>query len=166
MDEFLLKINECFNNKDFTNWYLDDLFFDLNKYNTPTSEILKKYYYKRNNSFKLSNDEANLIKNNYDIRFNILIKSFLDYLLTCSKYYNTSNLEEDTIELIDLYFNNIKLINDGLPIYNLSTILKWTISKIPKSKSNIRTALFEKLINGDINVLRYISFIDYFIRDN
>lgn len=166
MDEFLLKMNEHFNNKNYDKWYIDDLFWNLENINSPIANLIKNYFDKKKDSLKISDEDAQIIIENYNIEFHILIKSILDYMLACSKYHNVSNLEKDAFELIDLYFDNIKIINGGLPIHNLSIVLKLTIKKFPTSKKKIRLVLFEKLINGDINVLRYISFADYFIRDD
>lgn len=166
MDEFLLKMNEHFNNKNYDKWYIDDLFWNLENINSPIANLIKNHFDKKKDSLKISDEDAQLIIKNYNIEFHILIKSILDYMLACSKYHNVSNLEKDAFELIDLYFDNIKIINGGLPIHNLSMVLKLTIKKFPTSKKKIRLVLFEKLINGDINVLRYISFVDYFIRDD
>lgn len=123
MDEFLLKINEKFNNENFEDWNIQDLFWNFEKINTPISTIFEKYLFTKSKQFIVNEEEIRIILDNYSNEYNILVKSTLDYLISNSKYYNESNLQKDAIDLIHMYFDK----NNGLPIYNLSTVIKWTI---------------------------------------
>ena len=129
--------------------------------------ILKKYsnitYYHKN--IKVEPDDAQIILENYNASYNVLIRSVLDYLLSNSSLRSNSNLVSDCKECSILYFENIKKINGGLPIHNLSIILKWTLYKHPSDKKDINDIIFSNIISGREDTLEYFSFSDYLLRD-
>lgn len=169
MSTYLDEINEKMNLEQYNDWYIDNIFFDARSDFSHDSfiSILKKYSiithsYK---SIKVEPDDAQTILENYNASYNVLIRSVLDYLLSNSSLRSNSNLVSDCKECSILYFENIKKINGGLPAYNLSLILKWTLYKHPSEKKDINNILFSNIILGKEDTLRYFSLSDYLLRD-
>ncbi|HRF70713.1 MAG TPA: hypothetical protein PKV66_04715 [Candidatus Pelethenecus sp.] len=167
MPQYLKKINEDYATKPFDEWDITDLLWIYDEVEDPIYHILSKYGVTPNSleSFTIDDDELELILTEYNEDYNIIIKSLMDYLIASSKGRNTSKLIYDCMTFINLYFENIEVISSALPIENLSTIIKWTIKKFPKSKSDIRNQILDKIINKSKTAINYLFFIDYFLRD-
>lgn len=169
MSLYLDEINEKLNLKLYDDWDIDDVFFDegMNYSQDSFVSILKKYsnitYSYKN--IKVDFDDSQLILENYNTSYNVLIRSVLDYLLSNSSLRNNSNLVSDCKECIRLYFDNIKKINGGLPANNLSLVLKWTLYKYPCEKQEISDILFSNIISGEDDTIRYFSLSNYLLRD-
>ncbi len=169
MSAYLDEINEKMNLKKYNDLYIDDIFFGAESDFSHDSfiSILKKFSnitYSHKN-IKVEPDDAQTILENYNASYNVLIRSVLDYLLSNSSLRSKSNLVSDCKECSILYFENIKKINGGLPTYNLSIILKWTIYKHPSEKKDINDILFSNIILGKEDTLEYFSLSDYLLRD-
>lgn len=166
MSEFLERINRELENKDISEWFIDDIINDANKECCDEIEFL---LYKYNiiddsNSLKVSLEDAEIIISNYKDYYNILIKAVLDYLIALSPQRNKSKLIEDSQEIIELYFDSLKS-RQTLSFYNLSTILTWTMHKFPKSKEEIKNSLLNKII-ADGNEIDKISIVTFIISEN
>lgn len=169
MSTYLDEINKKMNLEQYDDWHINKIFSGARSDFSHDSfiSILKKYSiithsYKR---IKVEPDEAQTILENYNASYNVIIRSVLDYLLSNSNLRRNSNLVSDCKECCILYFENIKKINGGLPAYNLSLILKWTLYKYPDKKNDINDILFSNIISGEEDTLRYFSLSDYLIRD-
>ncbi len=167
MPQYLKKINEDYATKSFDEWDIYDLLWIYEETDDPIYHILSKYDVTPNNleSFIIDDDELELLLSEYNEDYNIIIKSLMDYLIASSKGRNRSKLIYDCMTFINLYFENIEVISSVLPIENLSTIIKWTIKKFPKSKSDIRNQILDKIFNKSKTAINYLFFIDYFLRD-
>ncbi len=167
MPQYLKKINEDYATKPFDEWDIYDLLWMYEETDDPIYHILSKYGVTPNNleSFTIDDDELELLLTEYNEDYNIIIKSLMDYLIASSKGRNRSKLIYDCMIFINLYFENIEVISSALPIENLSTIIKWTIKKFPKSKSDIRNQILDKIFNKSKTAINYLFFIDYFLRN-
>jgi len=164
MSEYLTKKDENLKNKPFTDWYIDDILWVSNATDDEFEQLISRNRGIFNNSIKKVSDcDALIAINLYNTSFNLLIKSILDYLISFSNHRNQSNLVKDLEEFINLYFNNIKEINGGLPAHNLVTLLKWTITKFPKSKTFFNNILFEKIMSFDSSEIKAFSLAEYLI---
>lgn len=167
MNQFLKKINDKLNAEPLNEWRYDDLFWIYNDLENPICEIIRKYFITSNipTSFSLADDELELIIEESHYDYNILIKSLLDYLIACSSKHNASNLVEDCLKVLELYFEYVEDDDRGLSINLIERILKWTIKKFPKNKENITNLILNKILNDSHSALNCLFFVDYFIRD-
>lgn len=168
MSEYLKKLNEDFMSKGFNDWYLDDLCNSQKNYNDEIYTIFLKYndFLYDCASVRVEEEDVNVILSIRKTSDNILIKCFENYLIaSCEKTHNKSTLVNNCLELIDLFFENIRNIDGGLPVFNLSIVLKWTIQRFPSDKMVISKKLFDYLYNGNDETIMYFSTLDYILRD-
>lgn len=167
MNPFLKKISDKLNTKSLNEWDFDDLFWIYDDMDNPICEIIRIYSSAINTStsFSLDDNELDLVIKERNEDYNILIKSFLDYLISCSSKRNSSNLVEDCIKILELYFVNIDDFDRGLSINVVGRILKWTIKKFPETKENIKNFIMNKLLNEIHSEVNCLFFVDYFIKD-
>ena len=172
MGNYLDYINDMLEKQDFNDWYIDDFFYfslhDYNEKDDPIISILEKHSAILNDykDVNISDNEADIILDSYQIKYNVVIRSILDYYLSNSYLRKNSFLVDDCIEYSNLFFENIDKINGGLPAHILSMILKWTLYKYPSKKNLINNNIYSKINCGDINILENFSIVDYFLRDD
>lgn len=170
MSMYLDEINEKMNSEQCNNLYIDNIFYDDTRSDFSCDSfvpILKKYsfiIYSYKN-IKVEPDDAQVIFENYNDSYNVLIRSVLDYLLSNSGLRSKSKLVSDCKEYCRLYFKDIKEINSGFPTHNLSLILKWTLYKCPNEKQDLNEILFSNIALGKEETFRYFSLSDYLLRD-
>ena len=132
----------------------------------PIEHIVFKYGNNINSNFILSNEEVLAVKEELKKDHHILIDSFLNYLIASSSSQNESRLFECCKEYVSYYFSNICEKDGGLASLNLTTIIKWTISRFPKYKKEISNDLFDRIINNEkTEIIGYFSLADSFLRD-
>ena len=167
MNQFLKKISDKLNAESLNEWEYDDLFWICDDLENPICEIINKYSLMSNSAtfFSLTDNELKIVSEESSHDYNILIKSLLDYLIACSSKRNTSNLVEDCLKVLELYFEHIDDENRGLSINVIERILKWTIKKFPKNKENIKNLILNKILKDSRSALNCLFFIDFFIRD-
>lgn len=167
MNQFLKKINDKLNLESLSEWEFDDLFWIYDDIANPICDIIRKYSLTSDTltSFSLDDNELELVLIERNEDYNILIKSLLDYLISCSSKRNSSNLVDDCKEILELYFVHIDDLDRGLSINVVGRILKWTIKKFPESKANIKNLILNKILIKNYSALNCLFFVDYFIRD-
>lgn len=171
MREYLDYCSNKFNNSNFIDWHIDDIFWFIHddEYNDDSLEILKKYYDCISNYKKtvLNDEEAKVLVNVYNKLDNVLVRSAVDYLISTNKtYYKSSLLVEDSIEYLNLYFDNISAKEDGLASHNLFVILRWTCYKFPQTKLKFNELLFNFIMNGSLENINFLALSDYLIRES
>ncbi len=168
MNKYLARKNKEYKAKSFNNLYIDDLLYVYKQSDDPIENIIYKYHILINNgnSFKLTNEELIVVESEINNENHILIRIFLQYLIASSSKYLESNLFEECKNYIKLFFKNIETIDEGLPDYNLVTIITWTLHKFPRYKEEIRDILFTYIINGNKGVIQYILLINLIIADS
>lgn len=165
--KYLEDFNRDITEKEFDDWYIDDLFFSYKngEIDDDIASIIRKYFsidYKR---IAVNDSDAKLILECYDNQYNVLLRTVLDYLLACSHYREKSNLVEDCKEYISMYFERILEIHGGLPAHDLERVLKWTVCKYPLEKPNIGKLIFDNIISKKYKTFRYFSLSEYLLRD-
>lgn len=169
MERYLSEINIDFQNKEFNKWYIDFLRYYSSKYNDSAIYNLFTKYSCAFYDYKSINvlfDESKVLIENYDESLNVLIKSYMSFLISqCSKTYIESKLINNCKEYIKLFFENLNNKEDGFPSHNLVTVLHWTLFKFPNCKELIAKMIYEKVMSDEFQKNKSISVVDYFIRD-
>ena len=167
MSEYLKRINREYNQKEFNDWYIDDIFAFPHNSSDAMENIIFKYSksFSQNSNFRLEDVETSDVLIELENEYNVLIKSFLNYLLACSSKRSVSKLVENCNELMNLYFANIDKINGGAPIHNLTTVLSWTVHKFPREGKIAISKIYDRIINNSSKTIRYFSIAEYFIRE-
>lgn len=169
MNTYLDEINEEFSSKQFNDWHINIIIYNLRSdfSHDPLASVLNKYskifYSFRNITVEPS--DAQIIIDNYKASYNVLVRGTLDYLLSTSSLRDESNFINDCKEYIELYFKNIKDIDGGFPAHNLAILLKWTLYKYPSEKNSINEIMYASIMEGKEETIRYISLSDYLLRD-
>lgn len=166
MNDYLIKKDKELKSKAFNDESIDDILLGYSNLKNDIEKILYRYQSEKNKTFILTEQEYNILENELIYDYHLLIKSILNYLITFSEHPDKSNLRNCCIEYIKIFFENIKIINCGLPENNMIKIVKWTINKMPRFKKEISKLLFDKIINGDQSIVEYLSLTNSFIIDN
>ncbi len=161
---FLKKLDDEFKNGRFDRISISQLLWAINK-DDDVERLIQKYSEETENKFSVSKSELTIIYEELENDYHILIKSFLHYLLSFSEEKKNSKLVDCCKKYLDEFFNNIEFIDGGIPIHNLTTIIKWTFSRFPRYKKEISSILYNRIMNGNIKNIRYLSTTDCFLRD-
>lgn len=166
LSSYLSNKNKELINKPFNDWYIDDLLW-IHKTEDEYEKLIDRNYQLFNGEVNsISDDDGHIALKLYNNSYNVLIRGVLDYLISCSKFRNKSNLINDFKEYLGLYFRNINDINGGLPAHNFVKLLKWTTIKFPESKMDISNSIFENIMALDSTVERGFYFTEYLLRDS
>ena len=167
MSEYLEKLDSDYKNAKIQDWDIDDIFLTYKNPNDDIATIVTKYMLnsRSSKSFTVEDVDAQVIKDNYNQSYNILIRSVLNYLLANSKFRSDSKLTENCDEICDLYLKYVLNEDCGLLIHNLSVVIKWTIQKFPSHKKNIHDKLYQAIMNNASNNIEMFFLADYCMRD-
>src|SRR5574344_1824621 len=155
MSKTIYEINKMLTTTSFENWDIKYIFSNINKDSSdPLTVVVSKYVDCTYKNCSITYDDAVYISKSKNKEDHILIKIYKDCLLSCnSSTYKESNLLNDTISFIHIYFEKYKNCS-GLVNYSLVFTIEWLIYKYKKYKDRISSLL--------INYINSMTEIDSF----
>jgi hypothetical protein len=167
MSKTIYEINKDLNATSFENWDIGYIFLNIDKNSSdPLTRVIGKYVDYGYKDCSITYEDAIAISKSKNEEEHILIKIYKDCLLSCnSSTYKESNLLNDTINFIQVYFKNYKNGN-GLVFNSLIFAIKWLIYKYKMEKEQISSILINHINSmTEINSLTF-DIISYSSNEN
>ena len=130
------------------------------------ANIILHYQTSEKGKFFLTDNEYAVITKELEYDYHILIKIILHYFIACSSQKNQSQLVNYCKEYINKFFLDTENNYGNIRIYNLCTVIEWTIIKFPEFKKDISKFLFNKIINEELDVIKVFALTNHFLSND
>ena len=168
MNKYLLKKNNELESTSFNNENINDFLLDFIECDDKDdiANIILHYQTSEKGKFFLTDNEYAVITKELEYDYHILIKIILHYFIACSSQKNQSQLVNYCKEYINKFFLDTENNYGNIRIYNLCTVIEWTIIKFPEFKKDISKFLFNKIINEELDVIKVFALTNHFLSND
>ncbi len=168
MNKYLLKKNKELESTSFNNENINDFLLDFIECDDKDdiANIILHYQTSEKGKFFLTDNEYAVITKELEYDYHILIKIILHYFIACSSQKNQSQLVNYCKEYINKFFLDTENNYGNIRIYNLCTVIEWTIIKFPEFKKDISKFLFNKIINEELDVIKVFALTNHFLSND
>lgn len=168
MNKYLLKKNKELESTSFNNENINDFLWDFIECDDEDdiANIILHYQTSEKGKFFLTDNEYAVITKELEYDYHILIKIILHYFIACSSQKNQSQLVNYCKEYINKFFHDIENNYGNIRIYNLCTVIEWTIIKFPEFKKDVSKFLFNKIINEELDVIKVFALTNHFLSND
>lgn len=165
ISQYLINKDNELKTKKYADSSIEDVIFVYRNSDDEFENLIFKYFYSSNKEFCIDENEYSIVLENLNSDHHIIIDTLLQYLIASSRHKESSTLIECCKIYIDLYFREVKGMNCGAATNTLLTFLQWTIKKFTNSRERLSEKLHNKLLNCDVDGIRFLSITDNLLRD-